>query len=172
MSEPKIAALPVRECGEPLVDIESSAPLRVVDGPALLRFGLVERLVVAQSLLPRDVRLLITLGHRGSGSPDSSATAGQFGPSQLSGDDPHATGGAVDVTLSGATVLTCSDAAPPKPGPEPTAEGSSLLAEALTAAGLVACPSCWWHWSYGDRRWAHATNAPHARYGPVAAPGS
>jgi D-alanyl-D-alanine dipeptidase len=43
----------------------------------------------------------------------------------------------------------------------------ALLADALTAAGLVNYPTEWWHWSYGDRYWAVMTGAPHALYGPV-----
>jgi D-alanyl-D-alanine dipeptidase len=42
-----------------------------------------------------------------------------------------------------------------------------LLADALRSAGLVNYPTEWWHWSYGDRYWAHATGAHHAVYGPV-----
>ncbi len=42
-----------------------------------------------------------------------------------------------------------------------------LLATALTAAGLVNYPTEWWHWSYGDRYWAHVTGASQACYGPV-----
>jgi zinc D-Ala-D-Ala dipeptidase len=142
MPDLTLAAVPVHECGEPLVDVESSAPLRVAARPTLLRFGIVERLVVAQSLLPRDVRLLITEGHRSSRwvRPE---------------DDPHATGGAADLALTRADgeVLTGDPA---------------LLAGALSAAGLVNCPAHWWHWSYGDRHWARVTSAPQARYGPAA----
>src|SRR5690349_17559924 len=63
LSDPRLAEVPVRESGETLVDVRASAPLRVA-GPTYLRYGLVDRLVTAQSLLPRDVRLLIVDGYR------------------------------------------------------------------------------------------------------------
>lgn len=138
---------------EALIDVAASAPLRVVSGrQALLRFGVVERLVVAQSLLPRDIQLVIVAGHdAGTGS--------------------HTTGGAVDLTLAGAdddppADLPCcrSDAvAPPPPG------RLRILTGALTAAGLVNDVQRWWHWSYGDASWAGVTGAAQARYGPVSA---
>lgn len=57
-------AVLLRECGEPLVDVRAVAPLRVAAGPPIhLRSGVVDRLVVVQSLLPRAVRLLVLAGH-------------------------------------------------------------------------------------------------------------
>ena len=47
---------------------------------------------------------------------------------------------------------------------------SATLVRALRHAGLVNYPTEWWHWSYGERYWAFATGAEHARYGPVAGP--
>lgn len=41
-----------------------------------------------------------------------------------------------------------------------------MLSGALTAVGLVNYPTEWWHWSFGDRYWALATEADHAVYGP------
>jgi zinc D-Ala-D-Ala dipeptidase len=71
LSDPRIAALPVRESGEPLVDLRAGAPLLVDDrladpagAYAHLRCGVVDRLVAAQSLLPRGVRLLVIEGYR------------------------------------------------------------------------------------------------------------
>lgn len=51
-------------------------------------------------------------------------------------------------------------------GPEARAN-RKILAEALTTVGLVNYPTEWWHWSYGDRYWALATDASHAVYGPL-----
>jgi D-alanyl-D-alanine dipeptidase len=42
-----------------------------------------------------------------------------------------------------------------------------LLIDLLTGVGLVNYPTEWWHWSYGERYWAHATGAPAAIFGPV-----
>ncbi len=43
----------------------------------------------------------------------------------------------------------------------------ALLGTVLGAEGLVNYPTEWWHWSFGDRYWAHAVGAAHAIYGPV-----
>jgi D-alanyl-D-alanine dipeptidase len=71
LSDPRIGAVPVRDCGEPLVDLRTSAPLLVDDRQAdpagayaHLRSGVVDRLVAAQSLLPRGVRLVVIEGYR------------------------------------------------------------------------------------------------------------
>lgn len=65
----RIALLPVRECGEPLVDLGTVASLRVDPQMArtsptggLVRATVVDRLVTAQSLLPRGLRLLLLDG--------------------------------------------------------------------------------------------------------------
>ncbi|PWJ48809.1 D-alanyl-D-alanine dipeptidase [Quadrisphaera granulorum] len=71
MADPRVAAIPVRECGEPLVDTADSEHLRVDDRMAdehgqwrLLRAGVVERLERAAQLLPPGVRLLVLEGYR------------------------------------------------------------------------------------------------------------
>lgn len=136
---------------EALIDVAASAPLRVPSGRhALLRFGVVERLVVAQSLLPRDVQLVIVAGHD-------------------AGNRSHATGGAVDLTLAGAdddapADVPCCRGVAAAPA---TAGRLRMLTGALTGAGLVNDVQRWWHWSYGDASWAGATGAAQARYGPV-----
>jgi D-alanyl-D-alanine dipeptidase len=144
-----MARVPIRECGDALVDVEASGQLLVATSPTYRRLGVVERLVTAQSLLPRTARLLITEGYTRT-DPAPAAVA------------PHPTGGAVDLTLLDAAAATCTAATPPPP--ESTRQ---LLAAALTAAGLVNFPTQWWHWSYGDRFWAFVTQAPHSRYGPL-----
>ncbi|GGK93215.1 D-alanyl-D-alanine dipeptidase [Planomonospora parontospora subsp. parontospora] len=71
MSDPRITGVPVRECGEPLVDLRALKVLqldeRLADAEgayAHLRRSVVDRLVAAQSLLPRGLRLLIVEGYR------------------------------------------------------------------------------------------------------------
>ncbi|WP_086844646.1 M15 family metallopeptidase [Amycolatopsis kentuckyensis] len=156
-SDPRLSRIPVRDSGEALVDVRTSAPLRAA-GPTYLRYGLVDRLVTAQSLLPRDVRLLIVDGYR----PPASAIAEALAAAE------HPTGGAVDLTLSevdevGRPLPACGSG----PVPPPDERTGALLASALVAAGLVNYPARWWHWSYGDRFWAWVNRAPQARYGPV-----
>ncbi|MFI9307371.1 M15 family metallopeptidase [Streptomyces triculaminicus] len=70
MSDPRVAAIGVQECGEPLVDVRRSVLL--VDGSrsdaegafAHLREGVLERLLAAQTGLPDGVRLLVVGGYR------------------------------------------------------------------------------------------------------------
>ncbi|MET1072121.1 MAG: M15 family metallopeptidase [Umezawaea sp.] len=71
LSNPRVADLPVEECGEPLVDLREFSELALDDRQAdpggaylHLRAGVVERLLVAQGLLPDGVRLLIVEGYR------------------------------------------------------------------------------------------------------------
>lgn len=69
MSDPRVAAVPVQECGDPLVDCRGL--LRVDDRRgdphgdwARLRRGVAERLVRAQELLPHGRRWLLVEGYR------------------------------------------------------------------------------------------------------------
>ncbi|WP_377239901.1 M15 family metallopeptidase [Planobispora siamensis] len=71
MSDPRVAAIPVEERGEPLVDLRSVPGLlldrRLADPEgayAHLRRGHVERLLRAQGNLPGGLRLLIVEGYR------------------------------------------------------------------------------------------------------------
>ncbi|MGW5124508.1 M15 family metallopeptidase, partial [Streptomyces sp. NPDC004069] len=71
MSDPKVAAIPVAECGERLVDVRRGSTLLIdsrkqdpADAYAYLREGVVERLVKAQELLPQGLRLLFVEGYR------------------------------------------------------------------------------------------------------------
>lgn len=92
----------------------------------------------------------------------------------------HPTGGAVDLTLfrGGREVfmgtrfneepaetdgLTCLDASGL---PEEPRAARAVLRRVLEGVGLVNYPPEWWHWSYGDKYWAHAAGRD-ALYGPV-----
>jgi len=69
LSDPRIAAIPIDDCGEGLVDVagvpELAVELRKPEpAGSWLRSGIVERLQRAQCRLPADTRLLIIEGHR------------------------------------------------------------------------------------------------------------
>ncbi|MCM1969582.1 MULTISPECIES: M15 family metallopeptidase [unclassified Streptomyces] len=71
MSDPKVAAIPVAECGERLVDVRPGGALLVdprkqdpADTFAYLRGGVLDRLVKAQEALPQGLRLLFVEGYR------------------------------------------------------------------------------------------------------------
>jgi D-alanyl-D-alanine dipeptidase len=191
-SDPRLARVPIRDCGEALVDVLASAPLHVANPETYLRHGVVERLVTAQSLLPRAVRLLIVDGYRPAAQrcqhPACALEEARLANPGLAVGDmarltgectapppvaPHPTGGAVDITLShghsvearaglAVSPTCCAGIVAP-----PSDRTRRLLTSALTAVGLVNYPPRWWHWSYGDRFWAFMTQAPHSRYGPL-----
>ena len=126
LSDPRVAAVPVRECGAPLVDVRGAGSL-LVDGRkhdpegayAHLRRGLLARLEEAQSLLPDGLRLLLVEGYRPPalqqryfaeyrdglralhpGLPDVDlhrAASRYIAPPEVA---PHPAGAAVDLTLA------------------------------------------------------------------------
>src|SRR5216683_1828617 len=60
LSDPRVSAVPVRECGEPLTALdESFGPCR-----ALVRVSVARRLVLARDMLPRGVGLRVVDGYR------------------------------------------------------------------------------------------------------------
>ncbi|GAA1632896.1 M15 family metallopeptidase [Catellatospora bangladeshensis] len=205
LSDPAVAAVPVAECGEPLVDLRTVRALRMddrfagADGAyARVRLGVADRLVNAQTLLPAGIRLLVLEGHRPAAAQERlfAAAVARLRAERPDADDawlrgaaavhhappalaPHVTGGAVDLTLvgrDGAPLWMGSLVHDPDPAHCPTgcdgvvgdARGHrDLLTGAMRRAGLVNYAAQWWHWSYGDRYWAHLTGAPAARYGEV-----
>lgn len=42
-----------------------------------------------------------------------------------------------------------------------------IMSQALLAVGFINYPTEYWHWSYGDRYWAHQTGNAHAIYGSI-----
>ncbi|WP_432082477.1 M15 family metallopeptidase [Streptomyces sp. WAC 04229] len=129
MSDPKVAAVPVQECGEPLVDVRRGGALLVdrrkwQDSAGVcfhLREGVLTRLLEAQAQLPRGIRLLFVEGYRPPAlqrryfdeyasrlrtehprwSPDQirSAASRYVSPPEIA---PHSAGAAVDLTLADA----------------------------------------------------------------------
>ncbi|MEU7864435.1 M15 family metallopeptidase [Nonomuraea sp. NPDC049141] len=125
LSDPRIAALPAKECGEPLVDLREGKVIRVDSrladhegAHAHVRLGIVGRLAAAQIRLPRGLRLLLVEGYRPyalqeryfASSLDRMRrtypgwtrerlcveAAKYVSPPEVA---PHVAGGAVDVTL-------------------------------------------------------------------------
>lgn len=72
MADPQVAAIPVRECGEPLVDVRTGPTPLLVDARrsdpdgafAHLRQRVRDQLLAAQLQLPDGLRLLIVEGYR------------------------------------------------------------------------------------------------------------
>jgi zinc D-Ala-D-Ala dipeptidase len=137
---------------EPLRDLQQVEALRLATAVAaeaavLLRTGIVDRLMVAQTLVPRALRLLVVAGHH------APATVGRCPHGAT-----HATGAAVDLTahLDGSPEPDPWSAIPPPDWP--------LLEVALTSVGMINT-AAWWHWSFGDRDWQISTGADTALYG-------
>jgi zinc D-Ala-D-Ala dipeptidase len=126
MSDPVIAALPVRECGERLVDVRTDGQFLVdprKQDPqghfAHVREGLAGRLLMAQDALPVGLRILFIEGYRlpalqrayfeeylgglPAGNPGASeqelfsAASRYVSPPDIA---PHSAGAAVDLTLA------------------------------------------------------------------------
>ncbi|MEU8824963.1 M15 family metallopeptidase [Streptomyces sp. NPDC048636] len=127
MSDPRVAAVPVQECGERLVDVRRDSPLlideRKGEGSAgaftHLREDVLRRLLKAQEQLPHGMRLLFVEGYRPPSlqrhyfdeyanqlrneHPDwsaeriRSAASRYVSPPEIA---PHSAGAAVDLTLA------------------------------------------------------------------------
>ncbi|MEU6807333.1 M15 family metallopeptidase, partial [Streptomyces neyagawaensis] len=147
MSDPDVAAIPVRDCDEPLVDIRRDSPLAIdprkadaTGAYAHLRAGVLERLVRAQSLLPDGLRLLFVEGYRPPAlqrhyfdeytaemralHPDwdaarlRTAASRYVSPPELA---PHSAGAAVDLTLVDADGRELDCGTPVNASPEDSA---------------------------------------------------
>jgi D-alanyl-D-alanine dipeptidase len=197
LSDPRVAAVPVVETGEPMVELCAS----IAPGGARVRAGLADRLYTADLALPAGIRLRVVEGHRSpvdqqriidtytrkvraayadAGEDEVRLLVSRFvSPLEVA---PHVAGAAVDLTLvdDGGVPLdlgTAIDATPEQSSgrcyfasPDIGLEARALrllLADTLARVGLVNYPTEWWHWSHGDRYWALMTGAPHAPYGPV-----
>jgi D-alanyl-D-alanine dipeptidase len=191
LAGPRTASIPVEDCGEALVDVRTVPSLTTATGPGQavvrLRTSVVDRLVTAQSLLPRGLRLLVVDGHRRSAllAPAADQGAWPAGAGRhcgAAGRAPHESGAAADVTLCGIDGAALDLGGPVYGGsagdggvcrtadasiPAQARSHRRTLGAALEAAGLVNEACSWWHWSYGDAYWALATGAPAATYGPT-----
>ncbi|MGI5525605.1 M15 family metallopeptidase [Micromonospora sp. CA-259024] len=125
LSDPRVAAVPSADDGDPLMDLRELPELRL-DGRAAdpagayarLRAGVVERLLAAQRALPGGMRLLVVEGYRPYQAQLAIFTGYRdelrrrhpdWSPERLHRETtkfvspvevaPHSTGGAVDLTL-------------------------------------------------------------------------
>lgn len=208
MGDPRVAAVPLAECGDDIIDTRQVAGLESTpdENPqnpsyALLRRSVADRLLAAQQALPDGMRLLITEGYRPyeqqelyfnrrkqrfmAEDPELSQEAAALKASAFVSPPlvaPHVSGAAVDLTLIDELGERLDMGTPIDVGPEesdgacyfdarnitPEARHNrSVLARALSEAGLVNYPTEWWHWSFGDRYWAITTRHSHAIFGPV-----
>lgn len=209
IADPAVLKVPVADNGEPLVDVAAVPELAVDDRLSdphgdyrMLRSGVVDRLRRAAALLPDQLRICVVEGYRPielqkqyfeKYCGDLLATQPTLDASELEmlasrvvappdSNSPHATGGAVDLTLcdrhgrpldmgsdlnqspeqSAGRCYTRATDLPPTP-----AANRRLLVDTLEVVGMVNYPTEWWHWSYGDRYWALSSGTATAPYGPA-----
>lgn len=157
MSDARVAAVPVDECGEPLVDVSGS--LLVDDrkqkdshgAQVHLRQGVLDRLLEAQALLPEGLRLLFVEGYRPPSlqrlyferyadelrAEHPEWTAGQLrtaasryvSPPEIA---PHSAGAAVDLTLVDADGGELDLGTPMNASPEQSAGACYTEADNIT----------------------------------------
>jgi D-alanyl-D-alanine dipeptidase len=149
--------------------------------PAGIRLHVVEGLrpIESQQEIYDGYRAELERLHPGISDHDVQVLASRFvSPVDVA---PHVAGAAVDLTLIGAhgplDLGTPIDATPEQSNgacffaattiSREARTNRSLLADVLSAAGLVNYPTEWWHWSYGDRYWAYLEDHPTALYGPA-----
>ena len=187
---PAVASLPdIRQpcvaSGEPLQPVSSLAALDAYCELGILppraprlRIGVIGRLATADEMLPDEFGLVVLDGWRSLA--DQQCLLGYYGSdasksgfvapiSPEGARPPHATGGAVDLTLSWRGVAlglgtdydsfseTARLGAFEEGGDGLVRRLRRLLAGVMDAAGMVCYGPEWWHWSFGDDVWASAT---------------
>ncbi|MFD4996016.1 M15 family metallopeptidase [Streptomyces buecherae] len=160
MSDPRVASVPVQECGEPLVDVRRDASLLVDERKwedsagafAYLREGVLHRLRAAQAELPRGMRLLFVEGYRPPAlqrryfeeyadglraeHPERpadqvrSAASRYVSPPEIA---PHSAGAAVDLTLADADGRELDLGTRMNASPEESAGACYTQADTITA---------------------------------------
>jgi zinc D-Ala-D-Ala dipeptidase len=192
------AEFPIGDNSEPLTSLSGAVRVHPVyswmgfeHAPRTLqvRSGLLERLRRASNRLPPEFELAVIDGHRTrafqaelltyyQGQTELPIEGYVSDPHSTTVIPPHATGGAVDLTLAwrGAVLGlgTDFDAFSPESAPAWFEYGADhgkardlrrLLASVLSAEDMVVIDTEWWHWSYGDQWWAAKTGASAAVYG-------
>lgn len=191
----------ISDNGEPLVSVTGEIRVHPVYAwlgfehspkDVQVRSGILDRLVRASRGLPADFDIVVIDAHRSRAfqaelltyyqahSEESLTDSGYVSdPYSQTRIPPHATGGAVDLTLGwrgavlglGTDFDSFSDVAAPA-ALEDGVSGKArdlrrLLASVLYSQDMVPISTEWWHWSYGDQFWAEATGSASAVYGEI-----
>jgi D-alanyl-D-alanine dipeptidase len=214
IAAPEVIAIPIVENKDPLIDLKAQNVLAYGPSPEIpnntvytkMRKGVYDKLVSAQSLLPKGIKLCVYEAYRSlklqrtlfeNRLAEVKASHPQWTAKQIFDETiklvsplinmdgsrnipPHSTGAAVDVYLidgNGKPLdmgILAKDWMEDKDGALSQTDSQRisheaqrnrhLMSQALSAVGLVNYPTEYWHWSYGDRYWAHQTGQPHAVY--------
>lgn len=160
--------------------LDAYAKLGILEGRSILvRSGVLDKLLIANSLLPDRFELVVLDGWRSSNVQqkliehyEAEAVENHYVASltEESMRAPHLTGGAVDVTLTwnGIPLALGTDFDSFETAAHVNAfEGTDslirrlrrMLYSAMSQAGFIPYPLEWWHWSFGDDVWASTTGA-------------
>jgi D-alanyl-D-alanine dipeptidase len=179
----------------PVFRVYQQMPLETLPRDVRLRQGLLERLVAARDSLSAPFSLVLIDGWRSLAFQRELLDYYALRHTSLEGyvsdpgDErlvpPHVTGGAVDLTLThngrplsmGTDFDAFEDAAAvdwfedPRRARGPAGELIRRLrrhlASTLMDQGLAPLAEEWWHWSFGDQRWAVCQDETQTRYGLV-----
>lgn len=94
---------------------------------------------------------------------------------------PHATGGSIDLTIAQASnedeldMGTGFDHFGPESAPDfhkygPVADNRNFFIDLMLSAGFTGDPDEWWHFDYGNQKWAVNADASEAVFGEVTDP--
>lgn len=179
------------------VPVYRTMGLSLAPRETILRRALIDRLIRAQRTLPQGFKLVVLDGWRSLEfqyellqhyrSETGSYLEGYVSdPEDSHLTPPHTTGGAVDLTLSfqGRPLALGTDFDDfterahlgSLESVEPTEVASQdvlakqlrrMLGYVLSTEGLAPYPLEWWHWSYGEQRWAAQHGRTTTLYSPV-----
>lgn len=138
------------------------------------------RTLAAQHAIIADYRATLAALHPGVTPGELDDLVSRFvAPAEAA---PHVAGAAVDCTLvdddgDQLWMGTAIDDTPEQSGgrcftdspdiDDEARANRALMASVLEPVGMVNYETEWWHWSHGDRYWAHRTGAAAARYAAV-----
>ncbi|MCH2156588.1 MAG: M15 family metallopeptidase [Opitutales bacterium] len=197
ISDERVKKMPVLDCGDPIVLLNNKVTdLHYGNSKIFVRRRVFNLLVEAQTRLPPHYKLCIIEGHRPlelqteyfqnhlanirSLNPhlderDSYDEASKFvAPPDVA---PHATGGAIDVTIldSDNRQIEMGTRVDDEPSRVEYAtytyannisheakRNRKILVDAMEGAGFINYPTEWWHWYYGDKYWAFLTKQKNA----------
>lgn len=201
-----IQSVEIKENDEKLVDLATHVKSRnsgvKVQGDVKVREGVADKLINAENALSEGYHLLVVEGYRSpleqealwtehraklkERHPDWDDTKLDDEASILYSPPgtvmPHATGGAVDVTVVDAIGDQINMGTKIQDDAEKTVNRTYTLAEdiaedhkknrqmlidAMGAGNFTNYATEWWHWSAGDQYWAHSNEQPFALYGVV-----
>lgn len=162
----------------------------------MMRAGLLDRIQQAQAALPEGFTIVVLDGWRTRSFQGEllkyyqNLSGGDMGlfvsdPSWSQRMIPHVSGGAVDLTLAidGIPVAMGSDfdafdessfllafedvTDDDEPARIVARDLRRLLGKVMVDAGCAPYPLEWWHWSYGDQRWAAFVGEPATLYSEI-----